>query len=205
MAVITISRYFGAGGAKLGERLAGELGYRFINDQLIKEVAKHLKVSLGQVESYETRVNTKLEKMLNFIVSQHFLERHSDKYGYVSERVYVEGVKSVILKLYEAGDCVIVGRGGNYALQGYPGTLHILLVADDEHRRKFLMDEYRMTESQAGQVINRADMLRSLFLDCLSPDHNHDDPRLYTMTLNMNHMSMDKAVEFVKSLALEIK
>ncbi len=200
MAVITISRYFGAGGITLGERLAEELGYRFVNDQLIKEVARNAGVSLEQVECFESRGITKLEKMLNFIVSQSFLERHSDKYGYVHEKVYVDEVKAVILKLYEEGDCVIIGRGGNYTLQGYPGTIHILLVADDDQRRRFLMKKYRMTETQASQSIKRADMIRERFLDCLSPDRNHDDPRLYTMVLNMNQVTMDKAVELVKSL-----
>lgn len=200
MAVITISRYFGAGGITLGERLAEELGYRFVNDQLIKEVARNAGVSLEQVECFENRGITKLEKMLNFIVSPSFLERHADKYGYVHEKVYVDEVKAVILKLYEEGDCVIIGRGGNYTLQGHPGTIHILLVADDDQRRRFLMKKYRMTETQANQSIKRADMIRERFLDCLSPDRNHDDPRLYTMVLNMNQVTMDKAVELVKSL-----
>ena len=38
MAVITISRNFGAGGITLGERLAKDLNYNFVNDQLIAEV-----------------------------------------------------------------------------------------------------------------------------------------------------------------------
>jgi cytidylate kinase len=200
MAVITISRYFGAGGITLGERLADELGYRLVNDQLIKEVAKNAGVSLEQVECFENRGITKLEKMLNFIVSPSFLERHSEKYGYVHAKVFVDEVKAVIVKLYEQGDCIIIGRGGNYTLQGYPGTTHLLLVADDEQRRRFLMSKYRMTETQADQSIKRADMIRARFLDCLSPGRNHDDPKLYTMVLNMNQVSMDKAVELVKLL-----
>lgn len=200
MAVITISRYFGAGGITLGERLAEDLGYRFVNDQLIREVAKKAGVSLEQVECFENRGITNLEKMLNFIVSPSFLERHSDKYGYVHAKVFVDEVKAVIIKLYEEGNCIIIGRGGNYTLQGYPGTMHILLVADDDQRRRFLMGKYRMTENQANQAIKRADMIRTRFLDCLSPDQNHDDPRLYTIVLNMNHVTMDKAVEIVKSL-----
>lgn len=200
MAVITISRYFGAGGITLGKRLANELGYRFVNDQLIKEVARNAGVSLEQVECFENRGITKLEKMLNFIVSPSFLERHSDKYGYVHAKVYVDEVKAVIMKLYEEGDCIIIGRGGNYTLQGYPGAIHILLVADDGQRRRFLMSNYRMTQSQADQSIKHADMIRARFLDCLSPDQNHDDPRLYTMVLNMNQVTLDKAEELVKSL-----
>ncbi len=200
MAVITISRNFGAGGITLGERLAKDLEYRFVNDQLIKEVADNVGVSCEQIECFEKRGTSKLDKLLNLIVSPQFLERHADKHGYVYEKSYADEVKSVIVNLYEKGNCVIIGRGGNLTLQGYPGTVHVLLVADDDHRRRFLMSKYKMTESQADKAIKRADMIRKRFLDCFAPEVNHDDPRLYTIVLNMNHLTMDKAVEIVKSL-----
>lgn len=200
MAVITISRNFGAGGITLGDRLAKDLGYRLVNDQLIREVADSVGVSCEQIECFEERGTSKLDRLLNLIVSPKFLERHADKHGYVYEKAYVDEVKSVIVNLYEKGDCVIIGRGGNITLQGYPGTVHVLLVADDEHRRRFLMSKYKMTESQADKAIKRADMIRRRFLDCFDPESSHDDPRLYTIVLNMNHLTMDKAVEIVKSL-----
>ena len=203
MAVITISRNFGAGGITLGERLAKELDYHFVNDQLIREVAEAAGVSCEQIECFEKRGTSKLDKLLNRIVSPSFLERHAEKHGYVHEKAYVDEVKSVIIKLYEKGDCIIIGRGGNYTLQGYPGTIHILLVADDEHRRRFLMSKYKMNEHQADKAIKRADMIRKRFLDCFGPEDNHDDPRLYTMVLNMNQVTMDKAVELVKSLIFQ--
>ena len=200
MAVITISRNFGAGGITLGERLAKDLGYRFVNDQLIQQVAENVGVSSEQVECFEKRGTTKLDKLLNFIVSPSFLERHADKHGYVHEKVYVDEVKSIVIKLYEEGDCVIIGRGGTCTLQGYPGAIHILLVADMEHRVRFLTSKYKMKKGQAEKAIKHADMIRQRFLDCFSPNQNHDDPLLYTMVLNMNYVTMDKAVELVKSL-----
>ena len=200
MAVITISRHFGAGGITLGERLAKELGYRFVNDQLIKEVAENVGVSAEQIECFEERGTTKLDKLLNLVVSPRFLERHADKHGYVYEKTYADEVKAITIKVYEEGDTVIIGRGGNHTLQGYPGAIHVLLVADMEHRVRFLMSKYRMTESQAEKAIKRADMIRERFLDCFSPQENHDDPKLYTIVLNMNQITMDKAAEIVKSL-----
>jgi cytidylate kinase len=200
MAVITISRNFGAGGITLGERLANDLGYNFVNDQLIKEVADNVGVSIEQIQQFEKRGTSKLDKFLNFIVSPSFLERHSDKHGYVHEKMYTDEIAATIIKLYEKGNAVIIGRGGNYTLQGYPGAIHILLVADMEHRVRFLTSKYKMTEGQAEKAIKRADMIRNRFLECFSPQENHDDPRLYTMVLNMNQVTMDKAIELVKAL-----
>ena len=60
MATITISRQFGAGGATLGERLSKTLGYRYVNDQLIMEVAKNVGVSLSRVRTIERKGTSKL-------------------------------------------------------------------------------------------------------------------------------------------------
>ncbi|MBN2125154.1 MAG: cytidylate kinase-like family protein [Deltaproteobacteria bacterium] len=204
MAVITISRQFGAGGITLGERLAKNLGYRFVNDELIKQVAENVGVSSDQVRSFEERGTSKLMKLLDRIVSPDFLERHvSNKHGYLDEKRYVDEVRVAIIRLYEKGNAVIIGRGGNYALQGYVGTIHVLLVADMEQRIRFLMNKYKLNEGQADRAIKRADMIRQRFLDCFSPQENHDDPRLYTMVLNMNYVTMEKAVELVTALILK--
>jgi cytidylate kinase len=69
MAVITISRQFGAGGTTLGARLSKRLNYRYVNDELIREVARNVGVSSRQVQSFEKRGTSKLMKLLDKIVS----------------------------------------------------------------------------------------------------------------------------------------
>jgi len=53
MAVLTISRQFGAGGITLGKRVAKRLGYTFYDNEIIQMVAKKAKVSPHWVESME--------------------------------------------------------------------------------------------------------------------------------------------------------
>ncbi|MCP3874756.1 MAG: cytidylate kinase-like family protein, partial [Desulfobacteraceae bacterium] len=45
MAVITISRQFGAGGLTLGKKIAEILGYSFIDEEILQVVAKKARVS----------------------------------------------------------------------------------------------------------------------------------------------------------------
>ena len=45
MAVITISRQFGAGGRTLGKLLSKKLGYNFIEEDIIQKVAEKVNVS----------------------------------------------------------------------------------------------------------------------------------------------------------------
>jgi cytidylate kinase len=206
MAVITISRQFGSGGTTLGGRLAKRLGYRYVDDDLIREVADKVGVSLNQVRTFEKRgTSTKLMRLLDWVVNPDFIERHTLEHRQLDENRYVDEVKGVILKLYEKGDAVIIGRGGNYTLRGYPNTIHVLLVADLEHRIAFLSNKYKLTKSQAEQAIKRADMIRSRFLNCFSEEASHDDPLLYTLILNMNDISVDKAEDLIVSLIPEVE
>ena len=49
MAVVTISRQFGAGAWTLGERLSKKLDYRYVHEDMIKEVATTANVSSDQI------------------------------------------------------------------------------------------------------------------------------------------------------------
>lgn len=200
MAVITISRQFGAGGTTLGGRLAKKLGYRYINDEMVKEVAKNVGVSSDRVRTFEKRGTSKLMKLVDWVINPNFIERHGSEKDKLTEERYVEEIKAIILKLYEEGNAVIIGRAGNYTLRGYPNTIHVLLVADFEQRVKFLSDNYNMTRSQSERAVKRADMIRQRFLDCFGNQVSHDDPLLYTITLNMNSVSMDKAEALILGL-----
>lgn len=201
MATITISRQFGAGGTTLGKRSAKRLGFRYVDDELIKEVAKNVGVSWAQVRTIEKVGTSKVMKLLEKIVSEDFIERQvSEKHGYIDAARYVEGITAVIRKLHEEGNVIIIGRGGNYALRGYKDVYHILLVGDIENRISFLMNNYDMTRKEAESAVGRADLIRERFLDCFSSEGLHNDPLLYDMILNMNKINMDKAEDLVVNL-----
>ena len=200
MATITISRQFGAGGTTLGARLAKRLGYRYVDDELIKEVAKKAGVSPSQVRTFEKSGTSKLMKLLDWVVNPQFIERHTSEKSQLTELRYVKEIKDILLNLHQKGNVVIIGRGGNYTLKKYPETIHVLLVADMEHRVQFLCEKYNMRKGEAESAVKRADMIRTRFLNCFSTQGSHDDPLLYTMTLNMTDVTMDKAEDLVVRL-----
>lgn len=201
MAVITISRQFGAGGWTLGERLSKRLGYRYVHEDLIKEVAAKAEVSSDQVRAIEERGTTKLMRFLDKIVTTSYIERLlSDKYGFVDEKTYVDVVRSIIQELYEQGNIVIIGRGGQYILRGFADTWHILLVGDLPYRTRFVMNKFKLKEHEAEKVIKNRDRTRIRFLGFFEEEKSPNDPLFYDLVLNMSRLSMDKAEELVYNL-----
>ncbi len=73
MAVITISRQFGAGGRTLGELISKRLGYRLFDDLIIREIAKHAKVSKGAVISMEKTAGSALSKIISSLISSSYI------------------------------------------------------------------------------------------------------------------------------------
>jgi cytidylate kinase len=202
MAVITISRLFGAGGWTLGQRLAETLGYRYVHEEMIREVAKQAGVSLDQIRGIEKEGKTKLMQFIDMIVSKEYIDRLiSDKYKYVDEARFVDSVRSVVLNVYEEGNCIIVGRGSQFILQDYEKTLHILLVDDLDRRIRFIMEKYEQTEEKAEQTVRRADEIRTRFLNFFADKSMHNDPHLYDLCFNMKHLTMDQVEKVVLNVA----
>jgi hypothetical protein len=118
MATITISRHLGAGGATLGARLAKRLGYRYVGDELIKEVAKKAGVAPSQVRTFEKSGTSKLMKLLDWVISPDFIERHVSDKGQLSEQRYVEEIKEALYKLHREGKCGHPRAGRQLRLKG---------------------------------------------------------------------------------------
>jgi cytidylate kinase len=64
----------------------------------------------------------------------------------------------VIEEAARAGNVVIVGRGGAYILQDFPGALHVFLRAAEAVRVKAIMARYNLaSQEEARRMIKRTD------------------------------------------------
>lgn len=201
MAVITISREIGAGGGPLGQRLAKRLGYRYVDEDMIYQVADKVGVSPEDVRAFEKEGATKLMKFLDRVVSKDFIQRLlSGKHGYMDEKRYVAIVTAIIKELHAQGNVVIVGRGGQYILRGYEDVWRILLVDDPERRILSVMDTHNLKRDEAEKYISIRDRIRKEFLNFFAEMQSHDDPRSYDMVINMERVGMKRAEELIVGL-----
>ena len=65
MAVITISRQFGAGGVTLGKIVAEKFGYTFADSEIIKMIAEMANVSTNFVETVEKEAGGKFSRFIS--------------------------------------------------------------------------------------------------------------------------------------------
>ncbi len=202
MSVITISRHFGAGGKTFAKQIANTLGYYYADEDIIERVAVEVNVSPEWMNIFEMETGGKLRRSISKLnpFGTSLMERPlSDEERYMDGFKYVKSLNLIIPQIAQDGNAVIVGRGGQYVLHDFDDTLHLLLIAEEKDRIKFIGDNYRVTSKRAIQIIKRMDKRRANLYSYFGRK-DYDDPILYDLVINMSTMSLDKAEEIVLQL-----
>jgi cytidylate kinase len=200
MAVITISRQFGAGGKTLGKRVAETLGYTFADEDIIQMIAEKAKVSPGWVESVEKEAGGRLSRIVNRMVSKPLVDKVlKDERGYIDEQIYIDYLVILINQMAEEDDVVFLDRGSQYILNDLPEAYHVLMINTLENRIKFMMDHYDMSAKRAAQVVKNEERRRiNLYRKIGKQDY--DQPELYHLVINMARIDLDGAADLILRL-----
>jgi cytidylate kinase len=201
MAVITISRQFGAGANALGKMLAEKLGYTFAGREIIQQIADKAQVSTDFVLSVEKEAGTRLSRFMTRIISSRGIVDKilKDDSGYIDEKLYLDYLVLTIVQIADEGNAVIMGRGSQYILKNHPESFHILLIDEPENRVRRVAEREKISRETAQRRIVQEDKRRlSLYHRLGKQDYDH--PALYHLVLNMDRMGLEKAYGLVDRL-----
>jgi cytidylate kinase len=200
MAVITLSRQFGAGGKTLGKRVADTLGYTFADEDIIQLIAEKAKVSPGWVESVEKEAGGRLSRIVNRMVSKPLVDRVlKDERGYIDEQIYIDYLVILINQMAEEDNVVFLDRGSQYILNDLPEAYHVLLINTLENRIQFMMDHYDMSAKRAAQIVRNEERRRTNLYRKIGKQ-DYDQPELYHLVLNMARINLDEATDLILRL-----
>ena len=181
MSVITISRGSFSGGKTLAECLAAKFGYRCVGRETIVERAA------AEGASHD-------ELLAALLKPPGFLERFSHKrYQYLTlfQAALAEEVKN--------GNVVYHGNAGHLMLKGAPPVLRIRIIAPIEMRLAMIEERLKLTGDEAREYIQKMDEGRRKWTQFLY-GVNWEDPALYDLVVNLEHMHIDEACEVITAL-----
>lgn len=197
MAVITISRQFGAGGRTLGRMIAKEMDYVYLDEVIIGEIAKKANVSKDWVKSMERNVGGTISKLFAIMLNKDYMSRLiGDTKGYLDENVYMDVLREIIVESAAKDNVIIMGRGGQYILAEDENAFHIHLVSDMAHRITFMQQFYKLNEAKAQQAVTLGEKKRTAFFAKFGKA-DYDNPQLYHLVLNMSKLSLEDAKNVV--------
>lgn len=200
MAVVTISRHFGAGGHTLGERICDRFGYHLVDASAIDELARKEKVTPSWLTAMEKEASSTVLSLLSTVVSRGLFYKKAGTPGDEADRRrYVDFLRRIFTAMANEGGYVIVGRGAQMVLQENRKAVHLLLVADYESRVSFLMEHHNLDRSEAESAIREKERERASLASRLF-EQNIDNPCLYDMVLNTSRMPYDWVLETVFQL-----
>ncbi len=196
MAVITISKEFGTESEKVASQAGQRLGYEYIGDHLIAEIAKELHVSESEAEMFR---KTSQSRILRFVdrytcsLVQKVVDR---EHGCLDDKNYYETTKKLVQNVYEAGNAIILGWGSQCILRGKPNTLHVRLIKDEETKIKEVMQNRNLEHKAAKALIERDEGdLRVYIEHYFNEDWNA--AHLYDLIIDMGKTSVEKAVDLI--------
>ena len=201
MALITISRQFGAGGKTLGEMVSEKLGYTLYDKDLIQMIAEKAKVSENGVEFIEKETRGKFGVFISGMVPKVIADLKGKKNSedMIDEEVYIDVLKDIFTKIAEEGNAVIIGRGGQYVLQNKKDVFHVLATARKEDRAKFLVNKYNLSLKDATKAVELDDKKRLSLYRKYGKD-DYDKPLIYHLVLNTSKIDLDSACELICEL-----
>ena len=181
MAIIAISRQVAALGDEISASLAQKTGYRFINRQEIEKRIVDLGFPEDKLKKYD-------EKKPGFFAS---IVKDRDE--------YLNYLQTAVLEAAEEGNCILIGRGAYFILQGLPNLISLRFIASDDIRLERLMKEFNWNEKQALQRITESDNNRKGFHKSFF-NSEINDPSHYLMVMNTGAFDVESASNAISSL-----
>lgn len=201
MAVVSISRQYGAGGRVVGEKIAEKLGYRLVDRAILTEVAKKAGVTVRSVQDVEQEAGGLLSRLVNELVKASPYVRNLPDYSATfDEDAYRVFLRKVISEMAAQGNVVLLGRGSQLILRKNPGVVRVLLVASEEDRIQRLMRHYKLEREKAEHVAKREEKKRLAFLRAFGAGEP-DDASIYHLVINTSLVDLDMTADLVTRVA----
>lgn len=188
MAILTISREMGSEGSQIGAAIAEEMGYDLLDKEKI----------VAQLKADGVRWEEVAEEWDEH--APNFLERYDWQYN-----GFVALTRSHILNCALGEKAVIMGRGGNFLLEGVPNVLRVRITAPIETRITRASKDQAcsafngLDEATIRTLLKKADEKSSSYIrSTFGKDWN--DSLLYDMTFNMKDLKTEEVVAVIRML-----
>jgi cytidylate kinase len=199
---ITISRQYAAGSSEVARRVADQLGWTVLDDELVDQVADRSGLSREEVEELEERIPTFIERVAqtNALAFPDLMIGPAELIAEPEQAKLARVTRSVIEELGRRNRLVLVGRAAAAVLGRRADAIHVKLVASREWRIRRAIERLQVPEAKAAQIVDDRDRNRLRYhREFYARDWA--DPVNYHMTLNTERLGFDGAAQVVIAAA----
>jgi hypothetical protein len=202
--VVCISAVDGARGEEVAPAVASALGFRIVDEEIVRRAADEAGVHASQVAEAENRRSTVI-RLLDSLGTNTSLATFAMS-GYVPGQeapaaADLRGlIKATIEELAERGDAVIVAHAASMAVGHRDDVLKVMLTASPKARRATLAEQRGLDDKAAGKQMDRGDSNRAAYLKRFY-GIVQESPADYDLVLNTDRLGPEGAVRLVVQAA----
>jgi cytidylate kinase len=186
----------GAGGEQVALQVALELGYRYVDDEIVVSAAREAGVPPEVIESAEHDTGAVLDAM----------ERAGPPAGRAPREAapgdlqrYGRLIQRVIEDVANRGNVVIVAHGAGLHLAGRLDTLRVLVTGSEEGRAGRIAERGGVSLEEARRAIVESDAQRNTFLRGFY-ELEHESPTQYDVVVNTDIVQLPWAARAIAEL-----
>lgn len=179
--VITIGREFGSYGHVIGRELAKKMGIKYYDKETLAEEAK----KTGKYEELRDFYEEQPINSLLYVIA-------TDSRAQGQRKVPFQFIRDVAGQ----GDCVIVGRCGNYILKDNPDMTSVFVHAPKEYRIDKTAADRKISPDKARRLVEKEDKARAGFHTYYA-DEKWNEADSYQLTIDSSVLSIADAVDLI--------
>lgn len=197
--VVTIAFTDGARAEEIGRRVATDLGFRYVDDQIVERAAEMAGVTAAEVAAVEHS-----QPLIGRILAALAMSAAMDPSGAgvvaLAEAdpspAYRALIREVILQTAGEGDVVIVAHGAGVLLAGMPGVVRVFVTASSEVRTARIAGEQHCSAKEAARIVEKTDRERAAYLQRFY-GVSREQPTQYDLVLNTDRLAADDAARII--------
>lgn len=201
--VITIAFADGAQAEEIGRRVAADLGFRYVDDQIVERAAEMAGVTPAEVAEVE-HSRSLVARILAGLATSAVQDPSGVGAAALAEPdpspAYRALIREVIRRTADAGSVVIGAHGAGILLGDRPGTVRVLITGSPAVRARRVAAERGIAEREAQKAVARADRERAAYFRRFY-EVREELPTHYDLVLNTDALTPERAARVIHSAA----
>lgn len=202
--VVCVSHATGSGGEEVGRQVAHQLGYLYVDEEIVARAAAQGGLEPRDIADEERR-SSFARRVLEALA-----EGGGDGWTFgASAAAAMESVRpadiralirETVLQTVARGRVVIVAHAASYAVEPDPANLRVLVTASPRTRAERLRAQDSLGEPQAMRMVEESDAGRRDYLKRFY-GVDRESPTDYDLVINTDVISTEQAADIVSQAA----
>ncbi len=190
--LITVSREYGAGGGEIARRVAAELGWHLVDNELVDRIAERAGVPASEVAEHEETAPGFIERLARALSrsAPELLASPPEKPPEPTEAELVRVTEKVVAEMADKGRIVLVGRAASAVLGRSRDALPVMIVAPLAYRVREIARRCRVDDKEAERRARESDGNRARYHRQYYQRDWHDASH-YHLVLNSEALGLD--------------